>query len=61
MTAPLAAVGLAAGYAAGDVLTDVTRTFEAGRVTALLGENGAGKSTLLKALAGILPLRRGSV
>jgi len=61
MTAPLAAEALAAGYGARDVLADVTRTFEAGRVTALLGENGAGKSTLLKALAGIVPARRGLV
>jgi iron complex transport system ATP-binding protein len=61
MTAPLAAEALAAGYGARDVLADVTCSFPAGRVTALLGENGAGKSTLLKALAGIVPARRGSV
>jgi iron complex transport system ATP-binding protein len=61
MTAPLAAEGLAAGYGARAVLADVTRSFPAGRVTALLGENGAGKSTLLKALAGIVPAWRGSV
>ncbi|MGZ5380938.1 MAG: ABC transporter ATP-binding protein [Thermoanaerobaculia bacterium] len=61
MTAPLAAEALAAGYGACDVLSDVTRTFDAGRVTALLGENGAGKSTLLKALAGIVPARRGTI
>lgn len=61
MTAPLAAESLAAGYGARDVLADVTCTFDAGRVTALLGENGAGKSTLLKALAGIVPARRGTV
>ena len=61
MTAPLAAEALAAGYGARDVLEDVTWTFEAGRVTALLGENGAGKSTLLKVFAGIVPVRRGTV
>ena len=61
MTAPLAAEALAAGYGACDVLANVTRTFDAGRVTALLGENGAGKSTLLKALAGIVPARRGTI
>ncbi len=61
MTAPLAVEALAAGYGARDVLADVTRTFGAGRVTALLGENGAGKSTLLKALAGIVPARRGTI
>jgi iron complex transport system ATP-binding protein len=61
VTAPLAAEALAAGYGVDDVLADVTRAFPAGRVTALLGENGAGKSTLLKALAGIVPARRGTV
>ncbi|HSB63806.1 MAG TPA: ABC transporter ATP-binding protein [Thermoanaerobaculia bacterium] len=61
MTGLLLAEALAAGYGASDVLSDVTRTFDAGRVTALLGENGAGKSTLLKALAGIVPARRGTV
>jgi iron complex transport system ATP-binding protein len=61
VTALLAAEALAAGYGAADVLADVTRTFEAGRVTALLGENGAGKSTLLKTLSGILPARRGTI
>jgi ABC-type Mn2+/Zn2+ transport system ATPase subunit len=33
----------------------------AGTSLALLGGNGAGKSTLLKALAGVLPLARGTV
>lgn len=61
MTAPLAVDGLVAGYGTREVLLDVTCAFPAGRVTALLGENGAGKSTLLKALAGIVPARRGTV
>jgi iron complex transport system ATP-binding protein len=61
VTPPLAAEALAAGYGVREVLTDVTRAFDAGRVTALLGENGAGKSTFLKALAGIVPARRGTV
>jgi iron complex transport system ATP-binding protein len=61
VTIPLAAEALFAGYGAREVLADVTCAFPAGRVTALLGENGAGKSTLLKALAGIVPARRGAV
>ncbi len=61
MTVPLAAEALAAGYGARDVISEVSHAFTAGRVTALLGENGAGKSTLLKALAGIVPARRGTV
>jgi ABC-type branched-subunit amino acid transport system ATPase component len=32
-----------------------------GQTLALLGTNGAGKSTLLKAIAGILPVARGSI
>lgn len=61
MTIPLAAEALAAGYGARVVIREVSHAFTAGRVTALLGENGAGKSTLLKALAGIVPARRGTV
>ena len=61
MTVPLAAEALAAGYGAHDVIAEISHAFPTGRVTALLGENGAGKSTLLKALAGIVPARRGTV
>ncbi|MEO8584869.1 MAG: ABC transporter ATP-binding protein [Acidobacteriota bacterium] len=61
MTVPLGAEGLAAGYGAHDAIAEITHMFAGGRVTALLGENGAGKSTLLKALAGIVPARRGTV
>jgi branched-chain amino acid transport system ATP-binding protein len=32
-----------------------------GEIVALVGPNGAGKSTLLKAIAGLLPARRGTV
>jgi branched-chain amino acid transport system ATP-binding protein len=32
-----------------------------GEIVALIGPNGAGKSTLLKAIAGLLPVTRGSV
>jgi iron complex transport system ATP-binding protein len=59
--APLAVESLTAGYGARDVLAGITLAFGAGRISALLGENGAGKSTLLKALAGIVPARRGVV
>lgn len=36
-----------------EVLRDLSLTFEAGTVTAIVGDNGAGKSTLLKTIAGI--------
>jgi branched-chain amino acid transport system ATP-binding protein len=32
-----------------------------GEIVALIGPNGAGKSTLLKAIAGLLPVARGSI
>ena len=42
-------------------LRDVTLTFKAGKITALIGESGAGKSTLLKILAGILQPTGGEI
>ena len=44
-----------------EVLHDVSLRLAPGRLTAILGPNGAGKSTLIRALAGVLPLDRGSV
>ena len=46
---------LSAGYPGHPVLTDISLTFPAGKVTVLAGPNGCGKSTLLRAIAGILP------
>mgnify|MGYP000027914461 CR=1 FL=1 len=43
------------------VVTDVSLTVEGGTVTALLGRNGAGKSSLMLAMAGLVPLERGTV
>ncbi|MFB3917604.1 MAG: ABC transporter ATP-binding protein [Terriglobales bacterium] len=42
-------------------LRSVTANFQAARLYSVLGDNGAGKSTLLRAIAGLLPLTRGSV
>jgi ABC-type sulfate/molybdate transport systems ATPase subunit len=44
-----------------DVVHDVELQVRTGEVLAVLGPNGAGKSTLLGALAGLLPLSRGTV
>jgi len=44
-----------------DVLDDISVEVGAGLCVALVGPNGAGKSTLLKAVAGLLPLRAGSI
>jgi zinc/manganese transport system ATP-binding protein len=42
-------------------VTRVTGRFAPGSLTAVVGPNGAGKSSLLKAVAGILPLRSGTI
>jgi energy-coupling factor transport system ATP-binding protein len=42
-----------------DALDGATAAFEAGRVTALVGENGAGKTTLARVLCGLVALDRG--
>ncbi|RKQ36536.1 ABC transporter ATP-binding protein [Kocuria tytonis] len=52
---------LTVGYGGAPVLRDVTVTFPAGRVTALVGANGCGKSTLLKACARQLTPTAGTV
>jgi len=43
------------------VFSDVGFVINHGDVISLLGPNGTGKSTLLKCLAGILPVRTGSI
>ncbi|MGE2720437.1 ABC transporter ATP-binding protein [Mycolicibacterium celeriflavum] len=46
-------VGLTKSFGSHRAVDDVTVTFPAGTVTALLGLNGAGKTTLLRLLAGL--------
>ncbi len=53
--------GIAAGYGAKTVVSDVTFALEPGQILAFLGHNGAGKTTTLKSIMGLLPLRAGSV
>ena len=43
------------------VARDISLEIPQGEVTALLGPNGAGKSSLVLAVAGVLPLRSGTV
>ena len=44
-----------------EVLSDVSLSFDAGTVHALVGENGAGKSTLTKILCGVFPKNKGTI
>lgn len=53
MTTPLVAVDLSRRFGRQWAVRRVSARFEAGTVTALLGDNGAGKSTLLSLLAGL--------
>ncbi|MGH8784965.1 MAG: ABC transporter ATP-binding protein [Cupriavidus necator] len=52
---------LVAGYGATQVLHGLSVQVMQGEVTALLGANGAGKTTLMKTLAGLVPVRRGTL
>src|ERR1700761_4305765 len=49
------------GYGAIDVLKNLTLEVGAGEIVALLGANGAGKSTTLLTIAGVVPVRAGTV
>jgi branched-chain amino acid transport system ATP-binding protein len=53
--------GLRAGYGAVEVLHGIGLDVPHGTLTALLGPNGAGKTTLLSTIAGLLPVRSGSI
>jgi branched-chain amino acid transport system ATP-binding protein len=43
------------------VVWDITLSVRRGEVVSLIGPNGAGKTTTLRALAGILPTRKGKI
>jgi len=43
------------------ILRGVHMNARSGRVTVVIGPNGAGKSTLLRAVAGLIPIQRGTV
>ncbi len=62
--APALAVSeLSVGYRGHDkpVLSSVSFTLPVGSRLALVGANGSGKSTLLKTIAGLLPIRVGTI
>lgn len=52
---------LSFSYKTAPVLNDLNLKFNAGKITALIGESGAGKSTLLKLLAGLLVPNSGEI
>jgi len=58
----LATRALVAGYEPGlPIVRGVDLCVRQGELVALLGPNGAGKSTLVKAIAGLAPVRSGSI
>ena len=61
MTVELSLRGVRAGYGAVEVLHGIDLDVPSGALTALLGPNGVGKTTLLSVLAGILPVRSGTI
>src|ERR1700753_4019595 len=50
-----------AGYGAIEVLKSLTLEVRPKEIVALLGANGAGKSTTLLTIAGVVPVRGGSI
>jgi len=53
--------GLELAYGEVAVCRDISLHLDQGEIVALIGANGAGKSTTLRAIAGALPVRRGSI
>jgi iron complex transport system ATP-binding protein len=59
--ASLSCAGLCVGYGSRLVIEGVSLDVMPGRWTSVVGPNGCGKSTLLRALAGLEPVRAGSI
>jgi iron complex transport system ATP-binding protein len=57
----LEAEGITFSVGGRDLVSDVTATFEPGKLHLIIGSNGAGKSTLIKLLAGFLKPSAGIV
>src|SRR5260370_23123576 len=49
------------GYGAIQVVWGFCLQVKRGQVASIIGPNGAGKTTTLKALAGVLPVRKGKI
>lgn len=52
---------LQCSYDGQTILNDVSFELAGGQILALLGPSGCGKTTLLKALAGLMPVARGTI
>lgn len=52
---------LTMSYERVEVLRNVSFTLAAGEWLSIVGENGSGKTTLLKGIAGLLPIKEGSI
>lgn len=61
MTAILQATGLTLAYGDVVVCKDLDFHVNEGEIVTLIGANGAGKSTTMRAVAGLLPPRRGAI
>jgi len=61
VSALLSAQELELAYGQVAVCRDISLHVEKGEIVALIGANGAGKSTTLRAIAGLLPPRRGAI
>lgn len=62
MTLPLLDIeDLACGYGEKVILTDINLAVFPGEIFTVMGPNGSGKTTLLRAVARILPPRRGRI
>ncbi len=57
----LAAANIDLYYGASRALSAVTLNAAMGQVTCVLGRNGVGKTSLLRAIAGLQPVKSGSI
>src|SRR3989441_13135029 len=48
-------------YGAVQVVWDLSLKVSRGQIVSIIGPNGAGKTTTLKALAGLVPVRKGRI
>lgn len=49
------------GYGSKQVLHGISLRVSSGEMTGILGPNGSGKTTLVLAMAGVVPIRKGSI